>query len=270
MSRRHSKMGDRGFLFFMVLFLVLMSWSQVIRQMNGGKARFDPWRLEPAWEREHAATSIDWPALPGRDSQGLVLSLDRREVGRPAILYGTAAGHVFAEDAEGRRIWEVDLGEPVRSLKTFEWDGDPAFEEIAVGGERGTVFVLDSQGERRDSWDDWGEPIEGLVGADLDGDGREDLAAATAGPYLQIFRQGQESLTLMLAKPATRLAAEEGLLVVGFGKQAQAYRLVKNNLIEQYRPMLGSLIFTLVAFGVILPVMLLHPRLEIGAPSPRR
>ena len=65
MSYRRNRIGDRGWLFFMILFLVLMSWSQVIRQMNVGKARFDPWRLEPAWERERAESEM------GRDNSDL-------------------------------------------------------------------------------------------------------------------------------------------------------------------------------------------------------
>lgn len=263
---RHRKMGDRGFLFFMFLFLCLMSWSQVIRQMNAGKARFDPWRLDPLWAR--SALSFDWPASLVRDSGGISIWLDRREPGRPAVIFATPAGQVSAEDGDAHQLWSTDLEEPLRSLRTIEWDGDPDTVEVAFGGERGTVVVLDSQGARLDSWSDWGLPIDDLLGADLDGDGREDLAAATSGDYIQVFRHGQESLTLMLPKPATRLAAQDGLLVVRLGKQAHAYRLVENSLIEQYRPMFGSLIFSLVAFGVMLPVILLQPPLEIG--NPRR
>jgi hypothetical protein len=366
-------MGDRGYLFFAFLFLAMLSWGQLIRDMNNGRAHLDPWRAEPVWRHEeagnlqalesvkggedgtsvvvaqwerarrvldhegnvlaHAPAPLGDPAAPGTsggcvspvaspkllwsqcfpnqageshqdrflgalryvqlyhlvvaqrtgsvqvplghgevrwsyNAQGGINDMvveDLNGTGTGEVILATPAGQVIALDAEGGEQWRADLGEPIRILEVIEWDGTPQSLEVAAGSDQGKVVVLDAQGQKLEEWDDWGNPVVDLVQVDLDHDGRGDLAAALNGPFFQVFRHGVPSLTVRLPEAPQKLAAVDDLLVVGSGSRVQAYRLVASSWLGQYRPMLGSVIFTLVIFVVGLQVILLHPRLEIGS-----
>jgi len=445
MSRSTRRMGDRGYIVFLLLFLVMLSWGQVIQAKNDGKARFDRWRVEPVWHHEEEG-DVQWlgverdggrgapagpvlvaqwdralrvldrdgqvrgkspvpqgtraalgdldddgrdeillgskmelypqtvvqvlnpaleplgPAIPfpgvqspagllaldldgqrGRelavvDSRGCVgtavgskplwtdcfvgiegekparedaparflgamryVSVDKLVVGRTdgdiwvplgngkmdwvhelgepihsllvedldhngtgEVIVTTARGQVIEVESEGGEQWRASLGETAHVLETIDWDGNPDSLEVAVGGDQGKIVVLGDQGQPLEEWDwdYWTTPVGDLLRADLDRDGRDDLVAALGTPQLEILRHDLPGLTVELPKTSSHLAALGDLLVVATGNRVEAYRLVESSLVEQYRPLFGSLIFTLVVAMVALPVVRLHPRLD--------
>lgn len=259
MTYRGRKLGDGGLLGFLCLFLLMMSWGQVIHQRNEHGERIQDWRADPVPRNELGG---DVRALLDRGEPRRVQDVDKLAqdfIAAGEMLVATPDGFVTLQDTrEAGEKWRVDLGEPVRSLTELEWDGDPSSREIAAGGERGKVVVLARDGQKLEEWDYWEDPVAQLLGADLDRDGREDLVAGMPS-RLEIFWHDHPSLTVDTSEPLTALGARDDLLVVGAGRRVEAYRVVRNSWLEKYRPILGSLIFTLVVLLAIVPVVRLHP-----------
>lgn len=75
--------------------------------------------------------------------------------------HGARSFSLNAIDRAGKRLWRVDVGEPVLSMALADLNGDGR-AEICVGTEDGHVLAIDRQGEVVASWSTAG-PIRKLA-----------------------------------------------------------------------------------------------------------
>lgn len=125
------------------------------------------------------------------------------------IVTGDAAGMVTALTPEGRELWTFDVGGAIRTIARID-RGDEVL--WAVGSDAPGVVVLDEAGKLR-----WRKPLPAyhfrtgavgaICGADLDGDGRQELVAGSDNWHWYGFDATGQQLWIALASHAATAAA---------------------------------------------------------------
>jgi len=140
------------------------------------------------------------PPLPTQPTGGLHLAWDRTleaEVNTVALdaetlLVGTQDGQVArCTLTDGNALWQQQLDDPAFSTLLSDIDGDGQAEAL-VGTTQSDLFVLDGSGAERWSCEltnisGRGAHVSAIATADLEGDGRLSVLAATAGWYVNAF-----------------------------------------------------------------------------------
>jgi hypothetical protein len=123
------------------------------------------------------------PVRPGEAVAG-----DLNSDGNADVVVGEwdiGARNVYAIDSSGSLLWRVEQGAPVfgfgsaaLALGDIGGDGSP---DIVVGSSDHHVYVIDTEGQVKWTFETGSSASQVAVG-DLDGDGRNEIAASTIGP----------------------------------------------------------------------------------------
>jgi len=129
-------------------------------------------------------------------------ALDLDACGVQEVLFGSLDAHVHALDARtGATRWKTLLAGGVRHAALL-----PEERRVAAGDDGGNVSLLGPDGTRL--WRcDLGDPVTGLVAADVNSDGRPELVAATSSGLLALIALDGRALgTHQMSSPVSRLS----------------------------------------------------------------
>lgn len=160
------------------------------------------------------------------------------------------------------------LGEPVTEIRAVEVDGNDKTRELAVGGKNGRVVVVGAGSA------DVQAKISAMAGADVDGDGRDELLVGTEtgvvhlltarGDFLAEIR-GQGKVDALLSVPGN---GGSRLLVLASANGVSAQRYDVQDAPAWYHPASAAVLGTLGLVGVALALSRLRPvAIEPMAPA---
>jgi len=125
------------------------------------------------------------------------------------IVTGDAAGQVTALTPEGQELWSFDVGGAIRTIARIDRKDEFLW---AIGSDAPGVVVLDSAGNLR-----WRKPlpayhfrtgaVSAICGADLDGDGRQEIVAGSDNWHWYAFDATGQQLWIALASHAATTTA---------------------------------------------------------------
>ncbi len=175
--------------------------------------------------------------------------------GRGEIVLGWENGRVEARSAtNGEAIWQTRLGQRVQEIRDVELNGNPSDREIVVGGKSGAVVGYDARGANLLSVS-VGDKVKRLAGADLDGDGRDEVFVGTDGGWLYIYTAAGERLadmplegTVLKLDTGKRLA--EGDLLIAAGDTVGLWRVTSQRPPWWYNPLVAGFLASLVIAGL--------------------
>lgn len=142
------------------------------------------------------------------------------------VALGTTDGRVLGLDARtGAVAWQHDGTAAVQALAYA-----PVRGLLAAGDRAGTIRLLDERGVPHGHGTTTTGAVSALVAADLDGDGREEFAAAAGRSFLRVSADGAPGWRYDVSEPAAFLAAGDltgdgAADVVGSAMDGRAYAL---------------------------------------------
>jgi hypothetical protein len=188
------------------------------------------------------------------------------------IVFGREDGGYGILGADGRERGGGNLGETVTEVRPVEWDGDPTASEIALGGRRGAVRVVDGAG-RVLLQGRAGARVQDLGGVDLDADGRDELLVATEDGRVRVLSSaGRRLRDVEVPGRVERIASavsplRDRLALVVTPEGVFAHRLVRRRAPGWYSPAVAGLLGVLAVWGTARALSRLPapPSLEVTA-----
>ena len=138
-------------------------------------------------------------------TSGAIADLDGD--GKKEVLAGTHYYTAWALSSDGKMLWGQRFKSPIcYDIATGNFDGNKT-RGVIFGGGDGTFYYTDSTGKERMQYNT-GDEVKHVATADLDGDGIDEMLAASDNGYLYCFgADGKLRWLHQLGNPATALVA---------------------------------------------------------------
>ncbi len=156
--------------------------------------------------------------------------------GKQEVVAGTHYYTSTVLSHDGKRVWAYRLGPIAYDVATGNFDGNKT-RGVVFGAGDGIIHYTDSTGTSRLKFDT-GDEVRHVAASDLDGDGKDEILAASDNSYLYCFgADGKQRWLRYLNQPATAITAakinNQAVVLVGTkGGNLQAYdatgKLVRN------------------------------------------